>query len=450
MHIGYNYKMQVTKRLSLYIFYGLLAYMPFHILLSTAIGTGFGILEPMKVLKDIVLVLGFGLVFITSHKAGILRQFFKDKLVLLVIAFATLNVLLAIFRPTDKDAEILGLVYNTRFLLFFLYAILLSKLFDAKKIFNTSLYLVLVATALVAFFGIVQYTVLPDDALRGVGYSRENGVLPAFFIDDKPDLERAMSTVRDPNSLGSYLIIGSMLALAFLLMAKKREDRVRFGSLLAASLICLWFTFSRSALLGFTLALAVFLIMYGAKLRPLLRKYKKPLIFGALSAFIAVTAGLAVFWNSYTVQNVLFHADDSTVLEDPNELRIKFWKESVDDIVADPAGSGPGTAGLASIRNEEQGTELNENYYLQMGSELGIVGLGIFLGILALVGKRLYDLRKDPYVLALLASFIGLALTNFLVHIWANEAVSYTWWGLAGLAIAFKPLKSKSRNTRRT
>jgi hypothetical protein len=39
----------------------------------------------------------------------------------------------------------------------------------------------------------------------------------------------------------------------------------------------------------------------------------------------------------------------------------------------------------------------------------------------------------DFYVWALLASFAGLALTNFLVHIWSNEAVAYTWWGLAGL-----------------
>ena len=90
---------------------------------------------------------------------------------------------------------------------------------------------------------------------------------------------------------------------------------------------------------------------------------------------------------------------------------------------------------LASIRNNTQGTILNENYYLQIGTEVGIFGLGLFLAILFVVARRLYWLRSNPLALALLASFVGLAVTNLLVHIWSNEAVAYTWWGLAALTI---------------
>jgi hypothetical protein len=100
-----------------------------------------------------------------------------------------------------------------------------------------------------------------------------------------------------------------------------------------------------------------------------------------------------------------------------------------------PLGDGPGTAGLASIRDPSS-TQLNENYYLQIASEVGILGLAVFLAILVIVARRLYLVHKNnPIAVALLASFAGLAVTNFLVHIWSNQAVAYTWWGLAGLFI---------------
>lgn len=149
---------------------------------------------------------------------------------------------------------------------------------------------------------------------------------------------------------------------------------------------------------------------------------------------------LYTFRNSYLVQNVLLHRDQSTVLEDPNQLRVRFWQESIDAINNNPWGYGPGTAGLPSIRNDVQGTVLTENYYLQIGYELGIAGLALFLSICALVGYSLYQLRGNKIARALLASFMGLAITNFLVHIWANEAVAFTWWGLAGVLIAIRLL----------
>src|SRR5690606_37362463 len=90
--------------------------------------------------------------------------------------------------------------------------------------------------------------------------------------------------------------------------------------------------------------------------------------------------------------------------------------------------------GIVSIRNDKQGVVLNENYYLQILYEVGIVGLVLFIAILAVVAVRLYR-RRSTFALALLAAFIGLAATNFLVHIWSVEALAYTWWGLAGLAV---------------
>lgn len=410
--------------------------MPLHIFLSTWIGTSFGILDFAKVAKDVVLVIGFLMALLASVRQSWFRDLLRDRLIWLIASYILLTLVLALIRPTDQDAEVLGIVYNTRFLVFFVYGWLLTRLFVSKQLVRRATGLVLGVGGLVALFGIAQYMFLPDDALTRIGYSRDNGVLPAFFIDDKPDLERIMSTVRDPNSFGSYIIIIGSFALVAWVRAHSRKVRQYGLWLLILSALGLILTFSRSAWLGFVLAVVVVAAIGLNERRAWLRAHRG-IVFGGIAASV-VMLGLGLFMvrDSYLVQNIVFHADESTVLEDPNEKRARFIKESVDDIAEHPLGTGPGTAGLVSIHNDTQGTVLNENYYLQIAQEVGLLGLALFVAILVAVSRRLYRLAgSDQFALGLLASFAGLALTNLLVHIWSNEAVAYTWWGLAGLVI---------------
>ena len=428
----------------------MLAYMPLHIFLSTWLGTSWHVLELARTAKDVVLVFGFCLALGLSWRKPWFRSLLQDKLAWLFIAYGLLTVGMALIKPTDPDAELLGVVYNLRFLLFFGYGLLLTHLLDAGHILKRSLQVVLAAAAIGVLFGIFQYAALPNDALQHVGYTRANGVLPVFLIDEKPDLERVMSTLRDPNSLGSYLIIIAPLAYVAMLAGKRPRDTYLYGGLLGATLLCLWFTFSRSAWLGMLLAAGTFVVLAESKAKTILSKHRTIVIGGVLTVLVVVGVGLAALWQTYLVQNVILHADKSTVLEDPNQLRVRFFKESVQDIVQNPLGHGPGTAGLVSVRNNRQGTILNENYYLQIGTEVGLIGLALFVAILIWVGIRLWR-AQNPVARALLASFVGLALTNFLVHIWSNEAVAYTWWGLAGivLAAAQRQQRSKSAQLRR-
>lgn len=436
----------VAKKTSLYIFLGLLAYMPLHILLSTWIGTSTNTLELAKVAKDGVLVVGFFFTLALSMSQKWFKGLLKDRLLWLILAYAGLTILLAIFKPTDTDAEVLGVVYNTRFLLFLLYGVLLTHLFPDFYLKNLAVKIVLIAGGIVALFGIIQYLFLPNDILIHLGYTRDNGVLPAFFIDDKPDLERVMSTLRDPNSLGSYLIIVAMVASGALLAARRKSRTILLTTLLVTSVVCLWFTFSRSGVVGFALAALTLIALSDDKFKRALVRHRKTIIVTCLFVVVALSGGLYTARDTYLVQNVILHSDKSTTLEDPNQLRIRYFKESVGNIADEPGGTGPGTAGLASIHNNVQGTVLNENYYLQIGTEIGIIGLLLFIGILGVVALRLYHLRGSTLALALLAGFVGLGFTNMLIHVWSNEAVAYTWWGLAGLALAHQlpPARTKT------
>lgn len=436
---------------SLWIFFGLLAYMPLHIFLSTWLGTTFKLLEFAKIAKDLILIIGFVLVLISALDKKWLKTLKKDKLAWFVGLYALLTLVMAIFIPNDQDAEALAIVYNLRFLLFFVYGVLLTRLYKADWLQKNALRVVLSVAMIVMTFGFVQYLWLPDDALTRFGYSKGNGVLPAFHIDNKPDLERIMSTIRDPNSLGSYLIIILSLSLTCLLVTKNKDLKNIYTGLIALSLMCLWFTFSRSAWIGAFMAVAtvLFLIYFKGKTKRLI--IKPSLVIILASVIVLGLVSLYVAKDSYFVKNVILHADESTELEDPNQLRVRFWQESIQSGVEQPLGYGPGTAGLASIRNQDQGTILNENYYLQILHEVGVVGLVLFLAILATVAHELYGMtKKENYLaIALLASFVGLAITNFLVHIWSNEAVAYTWWGLAGLVIYSDSFITKNSNRKK-
>jgi hypothetical protein len=446
-----------------YIFLGLLFYMPLHIFISTWVGSTFGILGFTKSLKDIVLFVGLLItiaLWLRSTGVSKKRKLAQDKLFIIMGCYSILTLLLAIVMPTDETSEILGVVYNLRFFAMFVYGALLLDIKgtaeDRGLLQKRSVTAVLVSAGVVVSFGIIQYLILPNDFLSHFGYSVQNGVFPAFFIDNKPDLERIMSTIRDPNSLGSYLMIILSLCFAWYITKNKpkpyNKPNMWVNILLLMTMISLWFSFSRSAWIGAVLAVTIILKLQNGKSKNVSQNkksyYKRPIaLFLSSIITIALVGTLMSVKDTYFVQNIVLHADESTTLEDPNELRIKFIKQSFVDIAENPEGLGPGRAGLASIKNKKQGTILNENYYLQIATETGVIGVILFILINFMVLKRLltlYLIKNNWVLLALFASGFGLFFTNLLVHIWSNEAVAYTWWGLSGIYL-FADTKQKSK-----
>lgn len=131
-------------------------------------------------------------------------------------------------------------------------------------------------------------------------------------------------------------------------------------------------------------------------------------------------------------------------MADPNELRIQLQARAADDIMADPEGHGPGTAGIVSIGNPH-GAYLTENYFLQIGYEIGVIGLLVFLALLAVVYRMVLGVRRDDVRAVLIGSFWAYILMSLLIHLWSNEAVAAQWWLLAGLAIGVSAATSSTR-----
>jgi hypothetical protein len=411
----------------------LLAYMPFHIFLSQSLSLVTGGLPEWKLAKDVCIVV---LVLFTLGLVwgrGSVPKWYVW-LTGLTAGYAALHLLLWALHPQlYAQSAALSTTYNVRIPCFMLIgagaAILQPKMFTFRSIFR----IVLAVSTLVAALGVLQYF-LPADTLAHLGYSLPRGVRPNFFIDDNPAFPRVMSTLRDPNSLGAYLLVPLAALTGLTLRIRRWKDgrsQMIIGALLL-HLLALYLTFSRSAWLGTVVAIGM--VIWWQYSSPLVRKLRRcwPMVLVLL-----VLAGALVFWQRHnsTVDGVLTHSTAAQVGPyDSNQLHWMYVWHGMVGIWREPWGHGPGTAGLASIQNPHGGL-LTENYYVQIGYEVGVAGLVIFVVLNAWVYLRIWR-RHDQWTPVLLASFWAYVLINMLLHMWSNEAVAAQWWLLAGIAMA--------------
>ena len=420
--------MQRAKQIPFYFCLALLAYMPFHIFLSQSLSLLTGGLEVWKVAKDILLaamtVFAVCLVW-WSGRANRLFYWLLGG----AIAYGVLHMLLWKLHPDIyQQSTILGFTFNMRLptLLMLGYsAALLKPDFSRATIAK----ILIAVSTVVAALGILQYF-LPKDILSHVGYGLDRGVRAAFFIDDNPQYPRIMSTLRDPNSLAAFLLLP--ITFISLLVARVKNATERWGLMaaLAVQIGALVLTFARSALIALALSL---LFAFAWQYRQLLMGFLQRFWLVLVVVLVVLGFGLYSQRTSMVYQQYIVHSSNDSDL-DSNDYHRIFLERGLHGIADEPLGHGPGTAGLASIQNPK-GSFLTENYYVQIGYEVGVLGLVLFLLLNGVVYLELLSQRRQALVVALLASFWGYVAMNMLLHIWSNEAVATQWWLVAGLMI---------------
>lgn len=401
--------------------------MPFHLFLSRWLSLYTGGLGQWDAAKDIVTLIGLILALIIAVHS----KLFKNRILIIIFGlcalYGLLHVLFFIFnrQGLDQRSFVVATLYNGRIFAYLFIGLVVSM--TQKIQWRTVAKIILIVSTITCLFGLIQYFA-PKDLMTHFGYSIERGAKPSFFIDDKPDFPRIMSTVRDPNSYGAYLILP--ITLLWVSVLKRKLPYVKGIALIGLHGVALLLTFSRGAWLGMVIAgVASTLRVYRNQIKLFLRRYS----LVAVILVACLLTGFLLFRNTYVYKNVVLHSDESTVMADPNELRVQLQKQSLEKIKENPEGYGPGTAGLTSIGNPK-GTFLTENYYLQIAIEVGVVGLALFLAVLCIVGIRIFAIHtmwSDITISSLMAYvFIG-----FLIHLWSNEAVAAQWWLLAGLVV---------------
>lgn len=76
---------------------------------------------------------------------------------------------------------------------------------------------------------------------------------------------------------------------------------------------------------------------------------------------------------------------------------------------------------------------LPENWYLQVGVELGVLGFVLFITLILSV---LRSLLLTPYSLPIFLTFLGISIAALFLHAWEDSAVAYTVWGLVGIVFS--------------
>ena len=435
MAMGNYYKQLVVYIPALIIIF-ILAIVPFHTFLTVWISLLTGHYTLLRVWIEVLLVISLcaaSYIYITDKK--IRELFYKSRLIQLIILFLLIELICGAVGHINRDINTKSLLYgwlfDTRFLIFFLVTILISK--KTSLIENKSLKLVLYPACLVVLFGLMQVLVLPKDFLTHFGYG-PNTVLPYQTINHNSHYIRIFSTLRSPNSLGVYLIIPLSLSTVLLIKGLKVWQNAIF---ILLGTIVMVFSFSRSAWLGLVAAFAisVFLSIKDTVIKT--RMLYVAVIIGMLFCLVVIVGR-----HSSKVQNIVFHTEThSKVKEATDQQHGLAIASDFRQLVKYPLGRGPGSSGPASIYNNKI-QRSPEDFYIQIGEETGLIGLFVFLAINVYIILSLWARRQDSLSLALLASFIGLIICNALLPTWRDTTLAYLWWGLAGVVIATKPRRA--------
>ncbi len=430
--------------LLLVIFGGMVLHAP----LTVALGTLFPHYDLLiKSWKELLMGVAGVLLLVILWRRGKLAML-REPLVLLIGAFAAVHLLVIPLLWQHTQPTLAGILIDLRYLFYFVLVYAAVRLYPALR--RPFLLVGLIGALVITVFAVLQVTVLPNDILKYLGYSKDT-IAPYLTVDQNMTFIRVNSTLRGPNPLGAYAGMVLALLAAYLVrgqLQKANRPQVIAGVLGAASLVSVWVSYSRSALLG--AAIGVGAVMATAYAHKVPKK-----VWIALAIVAVLLAGsLFALRKTDFVSNVIFHQNlhgGSTV--DSNQGHVSSLQDAVTADLTHPLGVGIGSTGSASLLGATPDDV--ENQYLFDAHEAGLVSLALFLVIYVIILQKLWQRRADWLALGMFASGLGLAVIGLLLPVWADDTVSIIWFGLAAVAVVNTPrdgpvLQSKYHATNRT
>jgi subtilisin family serine protease/O-antigen ligase len=324
-------------------------------------------------------------------------------------------------RPTPAVLRHFG-----EFILAIVFALLLVNILGTEARITRATQVIIVAGGAAAFVGTLLY-VLPDHiALRLLSPLRylEYNVALRYIRDDPSLPERAIGTSVDPNAFGGLLVLLTALTAAQVFAPRPLLPRWLVAALSLLMGITLVLTFSRSAMAGLLVSLGIIGLL----------RYRRLLLWLALAA--------VVFLVLPQTQGYIQHFIAGVRGEDlATQMRFGEYSDAFRLILRHP-WFGVGFAGVPEIDIYLGVSSL----YLLLAEYMGLVGLGVFVVMMALfflhVGKHWQTMTNEclrPIVLGTGAGLAGAMVSGVLDHYFVNISFPHAvtlFWLFVGLALA--------------
>lgn len=415
--------------------------MPFHAFLTLWLSSAVGHFTLIRLWKEgIVIILAIIIAILVWREPKLRNSIIHSKLFIIALAYNLFCVTIGLFAyiagKVTLYAFLYGLLLDTRYIVWFGIVYVAARCSgwlgrNWKK-------LIFIPLALVTLFALLQFFILPRNFLEHFGYNSGHTSFVAVvpLNQDSPTI-RVTAFSRGANPLGAYLATFLTL-LVVVIYSKKRA--IMLWALAATTFIALFLTFSRSAWLGFIVALTAFIWVT-------FRNVRKIYTFGLL-ALVGVLVLGAVVVKSGSVQNAIFHVnDDTTATVTSNDGHAGALEESVRAFVMWPLGYGPGTAGQASWYNTGHRTINTESYLLQLLLEIGLLGCTFLVYFMWIILRRLQAMVEGGGLpVGVFATLIGFVPINLVSYGWTDDTLVYLWWGLAAIALASPIVKPQKQH----
>lgn len=362
------------------------------------------------------------MLFVATLRAVVTRRFVVDSVGGMALLFGAVGgfaALLAIPRFGLTGGElVVSLAYLARWMVYFgvyLAVVNLTRAEDGLALWRTLERTILAFAA----FGIVQAIFLPHFAQLVYPESR-------LYIDWDEQGHRLVSTVLDPNIAGAMIMLVLLVQIAQLAGGERIamwRPTLLFGALLA--------TLSRSSMLGLTVGGLLILAVRGVS--------RRMMQFAGITAvaFLAALPKIVVFAQQYGKLKV----DDSAL------TRVAHWLMAL-RIFSDYPVLGVGFNTYGYVQERYGAVRLGGATYSSDGGLLfiavmtGVVGLALYLGMLAIVVIRCRAIWRDPAAPAewrSLATGIAAATIAVCVHsVFVNSLLTtfvmemlWIMWGLS-------------------
>jgi hypothetical protein len=464
----------------------LIALLPFHAFLVTVVtkwveGPGAPPMSEIAVWKEIVLamILLMAIVEILFRiKNAEFRKF--DRIDVLIIGLLLLGIVVSLFHSQFS-------ILNSQFLFGFRYDfiplvafLILRRVSWSELFFTRVIQIILWTGGIIAAYGIISFF-LPASFFTWLGYSD----LHSLYLPDGPlapfqqiggtAIRRIQSVMSGPNQLGLWLLIPIGIVMSHELRVMRKITQNSRLLVLMTLVAALLLTFSRAAWIGAA-------VIVGNSLWPVVRSMSRRAVISLLASALCFLALVLALFPSV----ILRAASSRGHIENP--------LKAIQTMIDHPLGLGLGTAGPASNRTSdacvmlEAGSDaswaadrpdlcvfvadvqiqpvdrachcpfLPENWYLQIGVEMGWLGLVLYLLLVWCVLQRLGRLRmqnaefriKTPSPqFSILNSqfliFVGVGVAALFLHAWEDSAVACTVWVLmASLLPPSRALQTKS------